>query len=233
ADIGLANVHLVTSALNLRAVSLSANVAPTNPRISSRLGSIGDGLTRPSAVIREDSGGKLMEGAVIGRSTSSGAPLVLDSQLVKSIATNPDGFTPQTLLTAERSSALRQLNVFIDVLRKNYPGRADLNTQNPVDWDETPTFYQATTIAHGHLLHFKQVWRADGYSLGDLLYSLPLAPGQKKQVAVIDFDRRDVAARTQQLTEQERLSAALTRDRDISEIISSTLNESSRGGSHA
>src|SRR5205809_642139 len=233
ADIGLANVHLVTSALNLRAVSLSANVAPTNPRIASRLGSIGDGLARPSAVIREDSGGKLMEGAVIGRSTSSGAPLVLDSQLVKSIATNPDGFTPQTLLTAERSSALRQLNVFIDVLRKNYPGRADLNTQNPVDWDETPTFYQATTIAHGHLLHFKQVWRADGYSLGDLLYSLPLAPNQEKQIAILDWDRREMASRTEALTEEESLRAVLSRDRDISEIARSSLQEHTEGGSEA
>ena len=58
-------------------------------------------------------------------------------------------------------------------------GRTLLDANNPVDWDSTPTFYEAATVAHGHLLHFKQVWYADGYSLGDLLYSLPLAPGQK------------------------------------------------------
>ena len=43
------------------------------------------------------------------------------------------------------------------------------------------TIYQAASVAHGHLLHFKQEWRPDGYSIGDLIYSLPLAPGQKKQ----------------------------------------------------
>jgi hypothetical protein len=71
------------------------------------------------------------------------------------------------------------------------PGRAELNATTPVDWDATPTFYEAATIAHGHLLHFKQVWYADGYSLGDLLYSLPLAPGQKKLVSVVDWERRE------------------------------------------
>ena len=70
-------------------------------------------------------------------------------------------------------------------------GRVELSARHPIDWDDTPTFYQAAEIAHGHLLHFKQVWYADGYSLGDLLYSLPLAPGQKKLISVIDWDRRE------------------------------------------
>ena len=47
-------------------------------------------------------------------------------------------------------------------------------------------------MAHGHLLQFKQIWRADGYSLGDLLYSLPLAPCQKKEIAVIDWERQEI-----------------------------------------
>jgi hypothetical protein len=69
--------------------------------------------------------------------------------------------------------------------------RGELNRDNQIDWDGTPTFYQAAEIAHGHLLHFKLVWSADGYSLGDLLYSLPLAPGQKKLISVVDWERRE------------------------------------------
>ena len=65
------------------------------------------------------------------------------------------------------------------------PGRAHLDASNPVDWELTPTTYEAVTIAHGHLLHFKQVWYADGYSLRDLLYSLPLALGQKKRISAV------------------------------------------------
>jgi outer membrane protein OmpA-like peptidoglycan-associated protein len=109
--------------------------------------------------------------------------------------------------------------------------RGGLEAANPVDWDSDPTFYQATSIAHGHLLHFKQVWYADGYSLGDLLYSLPLAPGQKRLIAVVDWDRRERAAREEGTFFTESLAASLERNRDLGEVISGALSENVRGGS--
>ena len=110
--------------------------------------------------------------------------------------------------------------------------RAPLDNNNQVDWDDTPTFYQAASIAHGHLLHFKQVWYADGYSLGDLIQSLPLAPGQKKLISIIDWERREQASREEFTTAEEGLNAALARDRDLKEVVSGTLSETSRGESH-
>ncbi len=107
----------------------------------------------------------------------------------------------------------------------NHPGRRNLSVDTSIDWDETPTVYENTTIAHGHILQFKQVWKADGYSLGDLLYSLPLAPCQEKQIAIVDWDRREEAGRTEEQSVSESLSANLSRDRDISEIVNSTFNE--------
>ncbi len=111
------------------------------------------------------------------------------------------------------------------------PGRMQLDGDHPVDWDSTPTFYEASTISHGHLLHFKQVWYADGYSLGDLLYSLPLAPGQKKLVSVIDWERREQTTRREDTFASEGLVASLSRDRDLSEVVTGALSESARGGS--
>ncbi|MCC5351226.1 hypothetical protein LMQ05_13365, partial [Staphylococcus aureus] len=73
----------------------------------------------------------------------------------------------------------------------NYQTRAILGANNQADWDETPTIYQTISVAHGHLLHYKQQFKAAGYSLGDLLYSLPLAPGQKKNIVVVDWERRE------------------------------------------
>ncbi|QIG46303.1 hypothetical protein G5V57_00120 [Nordella sp. HKS 07] len=116
-------------------------------------------------------------------------------------------------------------------LKPRPPMRVPLNSQTPVDWDSTPTFYEATSIAHGHLLHFKQVWYADGYSLGDLLYSLPLAPGQKKLISVVDWERRERTTREEFTSADEGLQAALSRDRDLSEVVSGALSESVRGGS--
>ncbi|WP_406661857.1 hypothetical protein V7O66_04895 [Methanolobus sp. ZRKC3] len=107
----------------------------------------------------------------------------------------------------------------------NHPGRKELTVENSIDWDETPTIYENTTIAHGHILHFKQKWKADGYSLGDLLYSLPLAPCQEKQIAIVDWDRKEHAARSEAQTVTETLKADISRDRDISEIINSSFWE--------
>ena len=108
-----------------------------------------------------------------------------------------------------------------------------LDSRNEIDWDEKPTVYQAVSIAHGHLLHFKQEWFHDGYSIGDLLYSLPLAPGQKKQIVVFDWDRKESAANVQQLDYQESLYNSLSRDRDVNEVARATLNENIRGSSEA
>ena len=62
---------------------------------------------------------------------------------------------------AERLSALTTRSCALD--EKTVPG-LPLNEQKFVDWD-TLHFYQATTVAHGHILQVRQVWKADGYSL--------------------------------------------------------------------
>lgn len=111
-------------------------------------------------------------------------------------------------------------------------GRAHLTPLNQINWDKA-TIYQAASIAHGHLLHFKQEWIPDGYSIGDLLYSLPLAPGQKKQIAVLDWERRESAANSQTLDYEESLNNTLIRDRDVSEVVTATLNENMTGSSTA
>jgi hypothetical protein len=116
---------------------------------------------------------------------------------------------------------------------KTVAGRDALTVANSIDWDSSATFYQATTIAHGHILTYKQVWKADGYSLGDLLYSLPLAPGQKKQVVIFDWDRTQYGTREESGHEDEALNAYLSHDRDINDITSGTFSESLRGGSKA
>jgi len=116
--------------------------------------------------------------------------------------------------------------------KPKFKGRAHLTQTNQILWDE-PTIYQAASIAHGHILQFKQEWMPDGYSIGDIVYSLPLAPGQKKQIAVLDWERRESAANSQSLDYEESLNNTLVRDRDINEIISGTLTENIRGSSKA
>ncbi|MFD2167986.1 hypothetical protein ACFSJY_17155 [Thalassotalea euphylliae] len=132
-----------------------------------------------------------------------------------------------TLIQLQREIARsrRYVEVLEQAYIRNHPGRRELSVETSIDWDETPTVYENTTIAHGHILHFKQQWKADGYSLGDLLYSLPLAPCQEKKISILDWDRQEQARRDEAQLVTEDLTADISRERDISEIMSANLNE--------
>lgn len=159
------------------------------------------------------------------------ADLAIDASILKTLTRDPGAVTTDRLASAARLSLHADLHRYLGGAVAKAPGRQSLTGDNPIDWDDDPTVYQAATIAHGHVLRFKQEWVADGYSMGNLLYSLPLAPGQKKQLAVVDWERREVTSREESRTETEALAASLDRDRDISEIVNATLSESTRGGS--
>jgi hypothetical protein len=156
-----------------------------------------------------------------------------NAELALRALNRPEKIAVNALQELSFSSKYQELIHAIGKLGVFAPERSRMDCRHAVDWDLEPTIYQACTIAHGHILDFKQEWIADGYSMGRLLYSLPLAPGQKKQIAVLDWERRESAIRQESLEEEESLTATLSRDRDIGEMVNSVLTESSRGGSSA
>lgn len=117
--------------------------------------------------------------------------------------------------------------------------RKPIDLHNPIAWQEAPddkknlSFYQAVTIATGHILHYKSLFKADGYSLGDLLYSLPLAPGQKKEIVIFDSSHILQGAESQTISQGERLAAGIIDDREITNQLGGSINESLRGSSSA
>jgi hypothetical protein len=143
---------------------------------------------------------------------------------------------PPTLAAVGRASWLSEVEDVkrvIDAGLHQASGRNPLDADHAIDWDDTPTIHQTIELAHGHVLHMREVWRADGYSLGDLLYSLPLAPLQRRQIAVVDWERRTVSERTEALEFEEELEAFLGRDRDVREIVGTHLREETAGGSES
>jgi hypothetical protein len=154
----------------------------------------------------------------------------LDTRRASELLADPARITQEGVLAAAVKSEAIDLHRLIDLLRGR-PTRTALDGRHSIDWDATPTVYEATTVALGHVLHFRQVWRADGYSLGDLLYSLPLAPGQKRLVSMVDWTRRTTGERTEELESEEEMRALAERDRDVSEIVGSHLDEQIDGGS--
>ncbi|HEY6173754.1 MAG TPA: hypothetical protein VIX73_04885, partial [Kofleriaceae bacterium] len=160
-------------------------------------------------------------------------PDALRADIAARMLSAPQQLTAASLASAVFDSKVADLDAAVRAIAQGSAGRVAMDAAHAVDWDDTPTIYQAVTVAHGHLLQYRQVWRADGYSLGDLLYSLPLAPGQKKLISLLDWSRLEQSAREEWTSEEEELSAFLERDRDVTEIVNSHLRETSRGGSSA
>jgi hypothetical protein len=86
-------------------------------------------------------------------------------------------------------------------------------------------------IKFAEVLEYRQRWYAIGHSLGEIKYSLPLAPGESTQLAVIEWSRQDTASRYDKLRGTEYLQHELKRDRSIDESIDTGLHESQGGWS--
>jgi hypothetical protein len=69
-----------------------------------------------------------------------------------------------------------------------------------------------------------------GHGLGEILYSLPLAPCESVKLAIIDWERQDEASRTEDLTVAEQLLHNQRRERAIEEVVRGVVDEWQRGG---
>jgi hypothetical protein len=88
-----------------------------------------------------------------------------------------------------------------------------------------------TRLATGALLTFSQSWYSQGVTLGQLLHSMSLAPGESTRVAVVDWSRRSRAAASEDISESELLSNTMTHSRSLSEVTNATATEFQSGKS--
>ncbi len=86
-------------------------------------------------------------------------------------------------------------------------------------------------LKYAEVLEFKQRWYSLGHSLGEIKYSMALAPGEATQIAIIDWTRQDSISRTDSVFAAEYMDHSLKRDRSIEETIDSALKESQGGSS--
>lgn len=70
-----------------------------------------------------------------------------------------------------------------------------------------------------------------GHALGEIKYSLPLAPGESVRLAVIDWRRADAGSREEATGVSEALVHEQTHDRLVTESMQAALEEWQRGGS--
>ncbi|MGO9931208.1 MAG: hypothetical protein ACLPV8_05285 [Steroidobacteraceae bacterium] len=96
---------------------------------------------------------------------------------------------------------------------------------------EDETVPMAASLGLGYILRMAQQWKFQGLGLGDLVYSLPLAPGEQQQIAV--FERQDTTAvqESESFSQAEVMNQAATSDTSTSAMVNQAFNEMVNGSS--
>lgn len=106
----------------------------------------------------------------------------------------------------------------------------DLATAGPIDISPTASEnFGFSAPAVGAMLTFSQSWFAHGVTLGNLLHSVALAPGESTRIAVLDWARRTSAAGQENIAESEQLSNISSHNRAISEVQQAVATEVQSG----
>jgi hypothetical protein len=111
--------------------------------------------------------------------------------------------------------------------------RQDLAAAGPLSLKPAVQKPGFTRLAIGARLTFAQSWYAQGVTLGQLLHSLALAPGEATRVAVIDWTRRSSAFSSESIQENEQLSNTQVHTRSISEVQRAVATETQEGFSES
>lgn len=99
--------------------------------------------------------------------------------------------------------------------------------------EEAPVFLpKASTLGMGYIVHMQQVWIPAGMSLGDLVYSLPLAPGEQQRIAIEESVKTASARSMETFSQDEFQSFKETQDSSALATFRSAFDEAARGGSH-
>ncbi len=91
---------------------------------------------------------------------------------------------------------------------------------------------KASTLGLGYVVHMQQTWIPAGMSLGDLVYSLPLAPGEQQRIAIEESTKTLTDQSRQTFSEDELQTFRETQDSSALATFQSAFDEAARGGSH-
>lgn len=119
------------------------------------------------------------------------------------------------------------------VIRDKALPRIDVRAPIPFGDDSLGNNYAVTggSILLGTVNLYRQSWYPAGRGLGELLYSLALAPCEHVNLAFIDWSRTERDTRTDTRVEREQLEHDLAHDRSISEVVDAVLTEHQSGRS--
>lgn len=141
-----------------------------------------------------------------------------------------DGATPKDLLPSTGNYPTEIVR-YSSVVLTDIPGAKPARSlTGAIDLgEENLPFYDRP--AEGMIVTTEQSWSAQGVTLGRLLHSLALAPGESTKVAVVDWQRTTRATGTEAASENEALSGTTEQNRSISEVANAIAREEQYGNS--
>lgn len=84
-------------------------------------------------------------------------------------------------------------------------------------------------VRTGAIVRYEQAWMPVGLSLGDLMHSLALAPGETTRIAMIDWSRRQGVRTSEDISQADTLSNATMHTRAVSEVTRAVASEAQDG----
>ncbi|MFI0793630.1 hypothetical protein ACH4OY_13205 [Micromonospora rubida] len=158
-------------------------------------------------------------------------PAAQNGQQPTKPATGPlDGATPADLLPASGDHPVEIVR-YQSVVLTDIPGaKPARKLTGAIDLgEENLPFYDRP--AEGMIVTTEQSWAVKGVTLGRLLHSLALAPGESTRVAVVDWERRTRGTGTEATSEKDQLTSRTDQDRSISEVANTIAQEQQHGTS--
>ncbi len=153
---------------------------------------------------------------------------------------SPYSFTVKSVLTLGEGDCQTPIPTPFP-LRDFRFGRVVLTTSQSIDdalpsvteLDPTVDFGQRDStslpLRVAEVLEFRQCWFPLTHSLGQIVYSVPLAPCESVNLAMIDWSREDTILREDRVQARESLFHDQRRDRTIEETVGAALKESQTG----
>ncbi len=90
----------------------------------------------------------------------------------------------------------------------------------------------AGSLAIGYVVQMAQRWTPIGLALGDLVYSLPLAPGEQQRIAVMERSATSSVIESERVDNSEQMSFTERDDTSATATFASAFTEVAAGGSH-
>ena len=84
-------------------------------------------------------------------------------------------------------------------------------------------------IQLGYVVNYAQEWTNQGVKLGELVHSLPLAPGESRNIAIIDWRRKLLFSRNEKTDAVEQLDHFLFHKRSLDEVVRAVALEHQTG----